>query len=498
MQARYGSGSSANSGAAGGAAGAGPLEPEPELLAVAPQKTRPLRPEHATPSAMVGKQQRARRCNTTAILLALLAAAGCGKSGSAPALSRSESLEVPNVPVPPADGPRLGAIAHTTPVREAPNRQAPLVGYLHAGATVARAVDPYSKEDCAGGWYAIRPRGFVCLDEGASLDLRHPTLSAMAIQPDLDSAMPYTYARTKSDVTVYEVDSSKARAVKTAGEMTSRSGVAVVGSWEAEDEAGQPRRLAMLTDGRFIDAAELERSKFSEFQGVELGGQYSLPVAFIVKRGISAWDISGPTLERKRRLEYHQVVALEGRFRTSHDEKFWQTTDGDWVRHRDITAARLREDFPAFVREGRRWIDVSVIAGTAVAYEGTVPVYATLVSVGADRLNDELPDARVTERGEFAVVSKHITALNAKPKGFANRVEMHDVPWVLELASGQLLHASFWHDRFGIEHGPGNLQLSPGDARHLFGWAGPSVPSGWHATLDLPADESSTIVNIRK
>ncbi len=447
---------------------------------------------------MLSKQQRSRALSGLSALALLLSVNACGKTGEGVALSRSQALEVPDVPVPPSDGPRLGAVAHTTPVREAPDREAKVLGYLHAGATVARAKEQYSTEGCDGGWYPIRPRGFVCLDEGATLDLRHPTLAAMAIQPDLDASMPYTYARTKVDVTVYDVDDQRPRGVRSTSDMESRSGLAVVGSWDAEDENGKQARLAMLTDGRFVDSSKLERAKPSEFSGVALGGAMQLPVAFIVKRGISAWDIEGPTLERKRRLDFHAMLPLTGRFRTSHDEKFWETADGDWIRHRDATLVRERTEFPGFVNDARRWLDVSVIAGTAVAYEGRTPVYATLTSVGKDRLGEDIPDPRVTERGEFAVVSKHITALNAKPRGFANRVEMHDVPWVLELASGQLVHGAFWHDRFGIEHGPGNLQLSPGDARWLWTWSTPQVPAGWHAVLNLPHDDTSTIINIRK
>ena len=140
------------------------------------------------------------------------------------------------------------------------------------------------------------------------------------------------------------------------------------------------------------------------------------------------------------------------------------------------------------------------------------------VSVGRDRLTDDVPDARVTKRGEFTITAKHVTALGSDVKGFANRVEMHDVPWVLKLSSGQLLHGAYWHNRFGIEHGPGNVQLSPADAHWLFHWAGPAVPKGWHAVvntelraasddaqnadvvpiLPVSATPESTIINIRK
>jgi hypothetical protein len=189
---------------------------------------------------------------------------------------------------------------------------------------------------------------------------------------------------------------------------------------------------------------------------------------------------------------------LSGKFRTLQGLKYWELGDGRWVRHKDVTTARQRENMPEFVTDSRRWVDISVVTGTAVAYEGSRPVYATLVSVGRDRLGGDMEEGKVTERGEFEVVAKHITALNAQVKGFANRVDMYDTPWTLELASGQLLHGSFWHDRFGIEHGPGNIQLAPEDARWLWHWAGPEVPEGWHAVTWVKADDPKTVINVRK
>lgn len=445
--------------------------------------------------------------------IALLAAAiACSKSPDDVALSQVSV--VPDVPVPAEDGPRLGATAHATPVRLSPHRAAPPIGYLHAGALVARAEQPYSHEGCDEGWYPIRPRGFICLDEGATLDLAHPTLATMAIQPDLNSALPYTYARTTRDSQLWVPANAQQRTLASERPITSRSGAAVVGSWEATDPDGQPRRLAMLTNGRFLDVNDVEEATFSDFVGLTLSESEKLPVGYIVKRGIAAWDINGVRFERKRELEYHELVRLTGRTRDIKETRYWETSDGLWVRHQDMTTIAARTEKPAFVKPGMRWVDVSVIAGTLVAYEGDVPVYATLVSAGRDRTSDELPDAKITKRGEFAITAKYITALQADVHSFANRVEIHDAPWVIEMASGQSIHGAFWHDRFGIEHGDGNLQLSPADARWLFHWVTPEVPSGWHGVNALPSDSAPsddvvpilpvpskplpTIINIRK
>lgn len=426
----------------------------------------------------------------------LLSAVACdGPRGVS--LSKSEAEAPLDVPVPPANGPKLASVSHATPIHQRPARSGEIIGYMHAGSQVARAEKPYSTDDCSEGWYPIRPRGFVCVNEGASLDLRHPTLTTMAIQPNRNTAMPYTYARSKSDGAIYEVDGDREQAVRSAGTLRSRSGLAVVGSWDAADENGETRRLAMMTNGRFVDAATLERAKFSKFRGAPLGEKLQLPIAFVVKRGVATWTLDGAKSVRKTELKYHELLPLTGRFRTAGGEKFWEATDELWVRHRDVTTIRRREEFPAYAVGTDRWIDVSVITGTLVAYEGEQAVFATLTSVGKDKLEADAPGAQVTQRGDFFVTSKHVTALNANVKGFAQRVEMYDTPWTLELSSGQFIHASYWHNRFGIEHGPGNIQLSPEDAHWLWQWSTPEVPEGWHAVANLTED-SSLRVSIRK
>jgi hypothetical protein len=433
-------------------------------------------------------------CATAALLLPL----ACGKSTGDVALSKADDDAPLDVPVPAADGPRLGSIAHTTPVRARPSKESKILGYLHAGAKVARAEEPYSEDGCKGGWYPVRPRGFVCLEEGATLDPHHPTLVTMAIQPNLAEALPYAYARTTADAPVYEVDESRERGIKTTETMPSMSGLAVVGSWEATDEQGATHKLAMMTNGRFVDADKLKQAPVSTFVGVELNAEVQLPVGFVVKRGVNTWKLDGAIAEKQRELDVHTRLSLSGKFRTVEGHKYWELTDGAWVRHQDITTARKREDAPPFVTETRRWVDISVVTGTAVAYEGKTPVYATLVSVGKDRLGTDLEQGEITERGEFEVIAKHTTALNANIKGFANRVDIYDTPWTLELASGQLMHGAYWHERYGVEHGPGHIQLSPADARWFYQWATPDVPEGWHAVTLVPDDVERTIINVRK
>jgi hypothetical protein len=98
------------------------------------------------------------------------------------------------VPVPPEDGPKLAPVAMVVPVRKRPLPNADVIGYLRAGARVSRSDKPVSVRECAGGWYAVRPAGFVCAGADATVKLDHPVARAVAVEPNRLQPMPYTYA----------------------------------------------------------------------------------------------------------------------------------------------------------------------------------------------------------------------------------------------------------------------------------------------------------------
>jgi len=167
------------------------------------------------------------------------------------------------------------------------------------------------------------------------------------------------------------------------------------------------------------------------------------------------------------------------------------------VRHVDVTMVRRRDNFPDFVTPEQRWIDISVVTGAMVLYQGKKPVYATLCSVGVDRWAN--PDTSPTTRmGTFEITAKHITTSDPGEKRFAEDHDALDVPWTQLLSSGQVIHSAIWHSRFGVEAGPGNIQLSAADAAYVFAWTYPVVPEGWHAVLKASESEPKVIVQIRK
>lgn len=431
------------------------------------------------------------------LLLGFTTVVACSKKrkDDLPSLAKSEEVEIPNVPVPPENGPKLGAIAEVTPVMDRPATTGKQIGYLHAGALVTRAEKPFSTDGCPGGWYPIRTSGFVCVGETASLDLKHPTLAAMAQAPKVDQPAPFVYGRMKSEGPFFERDTGKENAVKEVGKLRRRSVIAVVGSWNAMDPEGKMQRLALTPSGQFVRASDLEPIAGSDFKGVELNDKTELPVGFVVRRGVKAWQVEKGEADKVAPLEYHQILNLTGKYRTVGPLKYWNMADGTYARHRDVLVVRRRNTWPDFAEGDQKWIDVSVITNTMVLYEGKKPVFVTLISTGRDRLGDPKASAS-TAQGTFNVVGKHITASKFNPKGIEELFEVHDAPWAVELSSGQMLVGALWHDRFGIENGQGQIQLSPNDALRVWQWVDPTVPDGWHG-VSQPGEKKVFVV-VRK
>ncbi len=429
------------------------------------------------------------------IVLAALFFAGCDQK--APALSKTEpqsgadtdEFETPDLGPVADDGPRLGAVIDQAPIFAAAHKKAPIIGYLHAGDTVARSESAHENDQCTEGWYAVLPRGYVCTEKATTTNLEHPTLRTMALGANMDGALPYTYARTTKVTALFENKSKDG--VELSGRLAKSTVMAIVGSWTAPDESKEPQRLGLRMDGDFVRADDLEAAVGSDFQGIELSENLELPVAYAVRRGVRSWKMDGAAAIKQDEIPYHTRLELSGRFRTVQGHRFWATKDDLWVRHKDVTVVRRLHEFPEFATGQQKWIDISIVTGTAVAYEGQKPVYATLVSVGRDRLGDPETTAS-TERGTFRVIRKQITRRGDDSPD----APLHDAPWALLLESGDWLYATPSHDRFGIEHTDGNIELSPKDGRHLFNWSSPQIPEGWHGVVVDPAEET-TIVQIR-
>lgn len=149
---------------------------------------------------------------------------------------------------------------------------------------------------------------------------------------------------------------------------------------------------------------------------------------------------------------------------------------------------------PPELHGDERWIDIDLASQTLVAYEGDKPTFATLVSTGKGPKGSEL----ATPTGTFRIwVKLRTTNMDNLEKDFADDYySIADVPYVQFFHKGVALHATFWHRDLGHVHSHGCVNLVPEDARYLFGWTAPHVPSGWDAVLPT-AHEQGTLVRVR-
>lgn len=105
------------------------------------------------------------------------------------------------------------------------------------------------------------------------------------------------------------------------------------------------------------------------------------------------------------------------------------------------------------------------------AYEGNRLVFATLVSTGKE--------ANKTKSGSFRIFAKTMhSSMRGRPW---DDYYAEEIPYVMHFYQGQALHGTYWHDQFGIEKSHGCINLSLADAKWLFEWVTPPLPTGWHS-----------------
>ena len=191
------------------APGAAPLAVEaPAPPATGTAAPAPLAAAKAAPAPAFVELEEPEETTAAPVPMPLVTGAG-SPSGWAPPLAVTEDEETaPEVPdavdgadapseAKAPDGPRLVATLKETWVYAAPDFRSRKLGYLRAGAVVARSEKPASRGSCPGGFYKVEPKGFVCVGVSASLDLGHPVAAAAKRRPDRAQGLPYTYGMSK-------------------------------------------------------------------------------------------------------------------------------------------------------------------------------------------------------------------------------------------------------------------------------------------------------------
>ncbi len=241
------------------------------------------------------------------------------------------------------------------------------------------------------------------------------------------------------------------------------------------------RRYWRTQQHEFIPYAMLNLKTGSTFEGAVLGDEgRALPYGWILSSHVGAYDLREDGRLRRARGApgYHASFPIVGEHE-QHGQRYWLSADGHAYREPDVTRVEARAR-PEEVGEGEKWIDVDLTTQTLVAYEGDTPVFATLVSTGIV-ISERTPDLNhPTPTGVFRIRAKHLATTMDGDNAFDGPYSIQDVAYVQYYEQGYALHSAFWHDLFGKPKSHGCVNLSPRDARWLFGWTDPQLPEGWH------------------
>lgn len=257
------------------------------------------------------------------------------------------------------------------------------------------------------------------------------------------------------------------------------------------------RNWHRTTMGLVAPADVVTMIKAPEYKGVELGTDMQLPIAWSLIKEAGIFESKDKkSFAIRDRLKRQTPIRLLPSTAPGYEEiktggyTYVPTFDGRYVRTSDVTKADVATP-PKDLKTGEKWIDVSIKTQTLVAYEGDKPVYATLVSTGKDGTNTKGQFATV--QGSYRIREKHVAAtMDGDTAGELYSID--DVPYIQYFHDSYALHGAFWHSDYGRVRSHGCVNLSPADAKRLFFWTEPQLPTGWHAVWSTDSNPGTRIV----
>ena len=370
-------------------------------------------------------------------------------------------------------------------VFDGPSRIAARRGVTQAGARL-RLFGAKRGAGCQGKWLLVGPVAWVCSD---AADLSGDEPSAAGFPSGADGLpFPYFFAGR---------DGANAYArLETAGEAAPDR--ELEGGWAVaivDQRASHGERWGKTTKGQWISMREIFPAHPSLFHGDTVTNG-TIDFAWVLPERANVF--AAPTMAKptgvRVRLERvgwreEKATPIGAMVRISADA----ATSAEWMLARDLAHPSISVP-PADVGGAdttERWIDVHLASQTLVAYEGTKPVFATLVSSGrgAPKSGSETPV------GVHRVWVKIATSTmdNVERDDVGKHYSMEEVPYVQFFDKAVAIHGAYWHAGFGKVRSHGCVNVAPLDARWLFGWTSPRLPAGWAAAYPTKLEPGSAV-----
>jgi len=378
---------------------------------------------------------------------------------AAPAPSWAKSIEV---------------IDDGAPVMLGPSTEARRRGTIGAGTRLGFSRRVFGEGCSTGVWYQTRDELFIC--EGHVKPSPEPPGPRVDEWAGTGSRLPQRYAFIRFDGTrayAHPSDYFRNDYVEALGKSF---GIVVTGEqvYEGVEFIRTRRHL-------WVERGSVHFVNGSAFSGTKLGPGKPLDIAWISPRPAKLHE--RPQGRVIKRLDRHTVVHVE-----STKGAWTKLARGGWIKTADLARAKHVEP-PEGVGPTDRWVDVDIERQVLVAYEGTTPMFATLVSTGKNTKQSETP------LGVFQIWVKldYTDMDDIERTDIPKNYSIQDVPWVQFFKGSYGFHAAFWHNDFGRRRSHGCINLSPTDARYLFQFTQPILPPGWNAILPIPQDHPTTV-----
>ncbi len=464
------------------------------------------------------------------------------------------TLAAPSHEATPADARRsaITSQGYVTWIYARPRVEGRFLGYVRNGSAVSLLREELVPgEGCPGGFFAVAPRGFVCNDRTVTRAPSARRVETTAAAAVARGPLPFGYAFSDGAPKYNRIPSAaeQARAERGFGpagdarrpyerpstyqdlatlapiaprdpvpSFLADGGTAAEGRLGLVKEtllpgsivsftkvfAAEGRTWLLSADQALVPADRVRAFVPSTFHGTRLGGEVRLPIAWMRHAQAPRHRLdAGGVMETIEDAAWpaRSFAELTGGHVDQGGERWLETTERDalgnavFVRASDATVVEAARALPTGVKPGQKWIHVSIGAGTLVAYEDLVPVFATLISPGRGGVPSPGGDAvrdSTTPLGAYAITFKDRAAsMSPDSPGGPRTQSIADVPHVQYFKAPFALHGAVWHERFGEPASAGCINASPLDADALFAWTDPPVPDEWQGATGAGAPSVS-------